>query len=289
MFNRAPEQIVCDLLAVLEFTLGEFQIFLGDPLHHFAVALRTRVGVSGKNHPVHNVHGHRRDFVASFRNEALEGLFNLSGRPHLKKWVTKVPYLLPLLFEQPSSDHFASEKVVLIIVERSFLESQMRESVITQFDSAVGPGFQDLDPRVGLSGDLKERFIDESHDRNLMFIDRRQNLVGHRPQSSNLKPRAVEREIVYRYGDLFLLRDGLRLKTDQTSRPQPDNQNCQTQEVSSHSVSFGYLGTHRFQRAEIHHPEIDRMSEMTNARTLEAMRTQGDVESPHAGSDAYPG
>jgi hypothetical protein len=70
-----------------------------------------------------------------------------------------------------------------------------------------------------------------------MFIDRRQNLVGHRPQSPGVELRAVERQIVNRNGDLFWLRDGLRPKTDQTSRRQPHNQNCQTQELSSHFVS----------------------------------------------------
>src|SRR5262249_2839214 len=154
-----------------------------------------------------------------------------------KKRVTKVPDLLPLLFEQPSCDHFASQKIVLILVERSVLEPQMRESVIPQFDPAVSPGFQDRDPRVGLSWDVKERFIDESHSRNLMFVDRRQNLVGHRPQSAGLELRAVEGQVIDRYCDLFWLRDGLRLKTDRTGRRRSDNQHCQTQQLSSHFVS----------------------------------------------------
>jgi hypothetical protein len=34
------------------------------------------------------------------------------------------------------------------------------------------------------------------------------------------------------------------------------------------------LGTHRFQRARFIISDVDRMSEITNPRTLEAMRTQ---------------
>src|SRR5262249_791369 len=104
-------------------------------------------------------------------------------------------------------------------------------------DAAVRPGFQDRYPRVGFSGNVKERFIDESHDRYLIFIDRGQNLVGHRAQSVGVELRAVERQVVNRYGALFWLRDGLRQKPSQTSRQQPDNQYCQVQEISSHFSS----------------------------------------------------
>src|SRR5262245_50171731 len=106
--------------------------------------------------------------------------------------MAKVPDPLPLLFEQPSCDHLAPQKVILVFIERSVLEAQMRESVIPQFDAAVRPGLQDHDSRLGLSGDMKERFIDEPHYRNLMFIDSRQNLVSHRAQPADVELRAVE-------------------------------------------------------------------------------------------------
>src|SRR6266700_6152463 len=57
------EQLVRDSLTELKSRIGELQVFCGNFLHQFGVALSAGVGIGDPEHPVHDVDGYRRNPV----------------------------------------------------------------------------------------------------------------------------------------------------------------------------------------------------------------------------------
>src|SRR2546427_4728580 len=106
------EQLVRDSLTELKFRIGELQVFCGNFLHQFGVALSAGVGIGDPEHPVHDVDGYRRNPVTPCCYKVLERLFQFSGRSHLQKWMTKKSGFSTPLLQDGSGHRFASDEVI---------------------------------------------------------------------------------------------------------------------------------------------------------------------------------
>ena len=94
--------------------------------------------------------------------------------------MAKVTRLEPFLLHDFSRDGVAAHKVIFILSDGRILETDMRESMISQLDTGVGPLPQQSNARVRFARNIKERFIDESHDRDLVTLNSFEKPARHR-------------------------------------------------------------------------------------------------------------